>query len=121
MPRQYLRERIFLACKSCRGGLKILHLYSVQSKGTLIPPADTLAGLEVSPSVRFVLVIEKDAIFRGLSTSDFVNDEVLGQSIIITGKGFPDVVTRELVHNLAESLDDRSVRLQAKIRLAIHS
>jgi meiotic recombination protein SPO11 len=66
-----------------------------------------LARLEVSPNVRFVLVIEKDAIFRGLSTSDFVNDEVLGQSIIITGKGFPDIVTRELVHNLAESLEER--------------
>jgi meiotic recombination protein SPO11 len=72
-----------------------------------------LAGLGVSPDVRFVLVIEKDAIFRGLSTSDFVNDEVLGQSVIITGKGFPDVVTRELVHNLADSLEERWVWLQA--------
>lgn len=51
------------------------------------------------------------AIFQSLCSSGFTSDPVLGKSILITGKGYPDVATRELVKALSEKLPARYVSL----------
>lgn len=85
----------------------------------------TLA-LEVGPDVRFVLVVEKEvgialkfvrlayeyiaqAVFSTLVGCGFHRDQVLGSSLVITGKGYPDVATRQLMRRLSESLPKKCV------------
>ncbi|KAJ3183451.1 endodeoxyribonuclease [Geranomyces variabilis] len=66
--------------------------------GTLIPPTEQIAGLQTD--ARFVLVIEKDATFRTLLDQGFASTH--GPCILVTGKGYPDVATRQLVRRLSE-------------------
>ncbi|KAJ3163924.1 endodeoxyribonuclease [Geranomyces variabilis] len=68
------------------------------SDGTLIPPTEQIAGLQTD--ARFVLVIEKDATFRTLLDHGFADTH--GPCVIVTGKGYPDVATRQLVRRLSE-------------------
>lgn len=74
-----------------------------------------MQDIQVGDSVRFILVIEKDAIFRDLTGVDFTNNETLGKSVLITGKGYPDIATRELVHRLGETLPSTYVGPQVAI------
>ncbi|KAK9897958.1 DNA topoisomerase IV, alpha subunit [Cystobasidium minutum MCA 4210] len=74
------------------------------STGHLIPPNETILSLKVDPEVRFVLVVEKEAVFQTLCSWGFTNDAILGKSILVTGKGYPDVATRELVKALSDQL-----------------
>jgi meiotic recombination protein SPO11 len=48
--------------------------------------------------IRFIIVVEKDATFQRLLDENF--SSVLGPCVIITGKGVPDLNTRQLVHRL---------------------
>ena len=66
-----------------------------------------MSDLDISDQLRFVLVIEKEAIFRSLATANFHNNEVIGHSVLITGKGYPDVASRELVHTLSSHLPEQ--------------
>ncbi|KAJ3152604.1 endodeoxyribonuclease [Geranomyces variabilis] len=68
------------------------------SDGTLIPPTEQIAGLQTD--ARFVLVIEKDATFRTLLDHGFADTH--GPCVLVTGKGYPDVATRQLVRRLSE-------------------
>jgi meiotic recombination protein SPO11 len=47
-------------------------------------------------------VIEKEAVFQRLAEDHFYN---LIPSILITGKGVPDLTTRQLVHKLSTILN----------------
>ncbi|XP_065661256.1 meiotic recombination protein SPO11 [Hydra vulgaris] len=51
-------------------------------------------------TARYILVIEKEAIFQRLAEHGF--QEKLGHSLIITGKGFPDVNTRMLLNKICK-------------------
>jgi meiotic recombination protein SPO11 len=66
-----------------------------------------MTDLDISDQLRFVLVIEKEAIFRSLATASFHSDDVLGHSVLITGKGYPDIASRELVHTLCLHLPEK--------------
>lgn len=100
----------------------------VSLQGHLVPPNETIASMTVNPEIRFVLVVEKEvclsppctssiyraehvetlkAVLQSLCSSGFTSDSVLGKSILITGKGYPDVATRELVKALCEKLPAR--------------
>ncbi|KAF8348196.1 topoisomerase acting in meiosis [Amanita rubescens] len=75
------------------------------SGGTLIPVIEDVNFYSVSEDVRWVLVVEKEAVFNVLCQLDFINRAVLpGRGLLITGKGYPDMATRYLVNNLANSL-----------------
>ncbi|TKA69686.1 hypothetical protein B0A49_07417, partial [Cryomyces minteri] len=50
--------------------------------------------------VHWILVIEKEATFRSLATSEFWT-KIAAQGIIITAKGYPDIATRALLRFLA--------------------
>ncbi|KAK4056765.1 endodeoxyribonuclease [Microbotryomycetes sp. JL221] len=91
------------------GGLK-LHMQDgsiIQSskQGTLIPPSQLIESIEVDDKVEWILVVEKEAIFRTLTASRaFEDDQSRANGILLTGKGYPDVATRELLSLLAKKL-----------------
>lgn len=43
------------------------------------------------------------AVFQSLCSPDFLSHTQLPPGILLTGKGYPDLSTRELVHRLASS------------------
>ncbi|KAJ9585655.1 hypothetical protein L9F63_002555, partial [Diploptera punctata] len=65
--------------------------------GVLIPQDIHLLERVESPA-RFILVLEKDATFQKLLDENVL--ERLGPCLLVTGKGYPDVCTRVLVHRL---------------------
>jgi len=56
----------------------------------------------VRSQARFLLVIEKDAVFTRLASSRFL--DTFGPCIILTGRGYPDLATRALLKKLAAGL-----------------
>uniref|UniRef100_A0A060T4E7 DNA topoisomerase (ATP-hydrolyzing) n=1 Tax=Blastobotrys adeninivorans TaxID=409370 RepID=A0A060T4E7_BLAAD len=64
---------------------------SIDIKGiTLIPVAPEILFIRFNRPVDFVLVVEKEAVFRNMCIA-FPN------AIVITGKGVPDYITRKLI------------------------
>ncbi|GBP23127.1 hypothetical protein EVAR_13148_1 [Eumeta japonica] len=73
----------------------------MNSGGVLIP--QDVSGIQsLRSTARYVLVVEKDAIFQKLLDEGALMR--LGPVIIITGKGYPDVCTRQLVARLTREL-----------------
>ncbi|XP_042214184.1 meiotic recombination protein SPO11-like [Homarus americanus] len=70
-------------------------------KGLLVP--DSVEGLTgVVSDARYILVVEKDATFQKLVEAQV--HRTYGPAILITGKGYPDISTRQLVHRLWREL-----------------
>ena len=63
-------------------------------------PNDLEEVLAIQSSARLVMVVEKDAVFQRLLDEKFL-DSLPFEAILITGKGFPDLNTRQLLHRLA--------------------
>ncbi|KAK7692667.1 hypothetical protein QCA50_004300 [Cerrena zonata] len=96
----------------CGSGLTI-HLSSGEilcgndTEGTLIPVADEIERFDMREGLTWVLVVEKEAVFQTLVRLQFSTYHSLpGWGIIITGKGYPDVATRQLVCTLADNLHE---------------
>ncbi|KZT19910.1 DNA topoisomerase IV, alpha subunit [Neolentinus lepideus HHB14362 ss-1] len=71
----------------------------------LMKPSSTIARFEVKGHIAWVLVVEKEAVFQTLCRYKFASHASLpGRGIIITGKGYPDVATRQLVKTLSDNL-----------------
>ncbi|GAA5988814.1 hypothetical protein JCM5350_000382 [Sporobolomyces pararoseus] len=68
-------------------------------EGTLIPPALLIDRVKAN-ALSWVLVVEKDAVFQSLSPAKW--DPSLGNGVVLTAKGYPDISTRELVKKLAD-------------------
>ena len=68
-------------------------------EGILVPSLRDVLSVGM-PAVKWVLVIEKEATFRSIANSSFWT-KVSGQGVIITGKGYPDIATRALLHFLS--------------------
>ncbi|EEC15954.1 topoisomerase 6 subunit A, putative [Ixodes scapularis] len=71
-------------------------------KPTLVP-TDVGGMRNIQSSATFILVIEKDATFQKLLNDGFLKSA--GPCILITGKGYPDVNTRELLRRLHVEVD----------------
>ncbi|EPQ57433.1 topoisomerase acting in meiosis, partial [Gloeophyllum trabeum ATCC 11539] len=75
------------------------------SEGMLIPAAEEISHFEVKDHITWVLIVEKEAIFQTLCRYKFASHASLpGEGVIITGKGYPDVATRQLVKTLSDNL-----------------
>ncbi|CEJ89784.1 hypothetical protein VHEMI05609 [[Torrubiella] hemipterigena] len=61
--------------------------------GTPVPMTRSISKIDTQ-SVRWLLVVEKDAIFRSLVSTRFWENSLAGPGIILTAKGFPDLMTR---------------------------
>ncbi|KAK4501379.1 hypothetical protein PRZ48_007188 [Zasmidium cellare] len=70
-------------------------------EGILIPNVKDLLSVDMS-SVQFILVIEKEATFRSIAGSDFWN-VIQSQGVILTGKGYPDLASREMLRLLSSA------------------
>ncbi|KAG9074725.1 endodeoxyribonuclease [Ceratobasidium sp. UAMH 11750] len=71
-------------------------------EGTLIPVGEDIVKIEVNEKCRWILVIEKEAVFQTLVQLSFATKhEDIGSGIVITGKGYPDLATRQLVAALS--------------------
>ncbi|KZT58603.1 DNA topoisomerase IV, alpha subunit [Calocera cornea HHB12733] len=61
--------------------------------------------LDVHPDIAFVLVVEKEAVFQTLLAKRFADHPFCnGKGLIITGKGYPDLATRDIFKALATLL-----------------
>ncbi|KAL7268962.1 endodeoxyribonuclease [Rhizina undulata] len=67
------------------------------AEGILIPSTREVASVEIEDEVQWVLVVEKEAVFRTLVTCGIL------PGILITGKGYPDLATREFLRLLVDS------------------
>ncbi|BGP16475.1 hypothetical protein JCM10213_007919 [Rhodosporidiobolus nylandii] len=72
-------------------------------QGALVPPGQAIEEL-VPDDVSWVLVVEKEAVFQTLCTSPLLGDANIGNGILLAGKGYPDLATRELVKRLSDEL-----------------
>ncbi|KAJ4803691.1 Meiotic recombination protein SPO11-2 [Rhynchospora pubera] len=59
-----------------------------------------LKNLAFQSDARYIIVVEKDAVFQRLSEDRLFNQL---PSILITAKGYPDLATRFLLHRLSET------------------
>ncbi|KAH7033613.1 Spo11/DNA topoisomerase VI subunit A [Microdochium trichocladiopsis] len=75
--------------------------YSYGEKGALLPRTRTIQQLELG-AVLWVLVIEKEATFRSLAASRFHATTPAGRGILVTGKGYPDLATRQFLSLLRD-------------------
>ncbi|KAK8395951.1 hypothetical protein O3P69_005816 [Scylla paramamosain] len=74
---------------------------SQASNGVGVP--ECVAGLtDIQTDSRYVLVVEKDATFQKLLETHFLRS--FGPAILVTGKGYPDLNTRQLVFRLRRDL-----------------
>ncbi|GAA5833571.1 hypothetical protein JCM9279_001564 [Rhodotorula babjevae] len=76
---------------------------SSADQGVLIPSGAAIDRLELE-KVKWVLVVEKDAVFQSLASSSLLDDDELGAGVLLTGKGYPDLATRELLKRLSDDL-----------------
>ncbi|KAI0376503.1 DNA topoisomerase IV, alpha subunit [Hypomontagnella monticulosa] len=70
---------------------------SSDNNGVLLPHAEAIHQINIHEA-KWVLVIEKEATFRGLAASRYFETSAAGIGILITGKGYPDLVTRQFLH-----------------------
>ncbi|CAG8687345.1 20216_t:CDS:10, partial [Gigaspora rosea] len=77
------------------GALKI-----IQKDKTILDCQSLNNQIRVETNAEFVLVVEKEATFQYLLSSRIF--EKFGPCIIITGKGYPDLATRQLVKILGD-------------------
>ncbi|KAI1123806.1 Spo11/DNA topoisomerase VI subunit A [Nemania abortiva] len=75
----------------------VLHCNSEDGRGVLLPDTRAITSLTLGP-VRWLIVIEKEATFRGLATSRFHETATVGRGVLITAKGYPDLSTRQFLH-----------------------
>ncbi|KAF8210596.1 Spo11/DNA topoisomerase VI subunit A [Mycena galopus ATCC 62051] len=97
----------------CGSGL-VIHLnsgeriHATDTEGALIPVGEDIKTFTVAEDVEWVLLVEKDAVFQTLCRVRFASHPALpGRGLIITGKGYPDVATRQLVATLSSFLPRR--------------
>ncbi|KAK5822230.1 hypothetical protein F5H01DRAFT_410550 [Linnemannia elongata] len=81
--------------------------FSQTSYNTLVPIPirfSDIVEIEIHPRTRFVLVVEKEATLSNLISLGFC--ETNGPCILLTSKGFPDLVARQLLKALSEMVLD---------------
>ncbi|WVR07266.1 hypothetical protein IAU60_004307 [Kwoniella sp. DSM 27419] len=108
-----LKRRDFYVCASAKGliaasGL-IVHRRDGQAiqvsatSATLVDPIERIDRLESGRGIDWVLVVEKDAVFQTLCSAKLLEDGRVGHGIIVTGKGFPDLATRQMLRLIADT------------------
>ncbi|KAK4684356.1 hypothetical protein P7C73_g5827, partial [Tremellales sp. Uapishka_1] len=73
------------------------------SNPTLIPPIQKIANIDAPHGLEWVLIVEKDAVMTTLCNghSNLLRDGRVGPGAIVTGKGYPDLATLQLLSRLA--------------------
>ena len=105
--------RLALGIMATSKGLVVGDLKYTNTEGVIVDcnlavggdsiPQDVTGIDNIETSAKFVLVVEKDAVFQRL-LEEAVLESSLSPLIMITGKGVPDLATRQLVYMLATQL-----------------
>ncbi|OBT68740.1 hypothetical protein VE03_02199 [Pseudogymnoascus sp. 23342-1-I1] len=75
---------------------------SSENEGILVPPTKDISHVTLPPC-NWILVIEKEATFRTLSTTQHARTSRAGPGLLITAKGYPDIATRALLHLISQT------------------
>ena len=67
-------------------------------------PQDVTEITDIHSQAQLVLVVEKDAVFQKLLEEGILTSRQLPSIIMITGKGVPDLSSRQLVYRLSTEL-----------------
>ncbi|KAI0645380.1 DNA topoisomerase IV alpha subunit [Trametes meyenii] len=82
---------------------EIMHMSDQEP--ALIPHSEDIERFDVDGELAWVLVVEKEAVFQTLCRLRLTTHAGLpGKGLVITGKGYPDVATRQLVRTLSTNL-----------------
>nr|RBQ93784.1 hypothetical protein FVER53263_04574 [Fusarium verticillioides] len=65
--------------------------------GVAVPTVQSVSNIDVQ-NVRWILVVEKDAVFRSLCSSQFWRTCIFGPGVLVTAKGYPDLTTRSFLN-----------------------
>lgn len=108
-----LRRRDFYVCASAKGliassSLVIRYrtgdeIILSATRANLVDPAEKIDVIEAPNGLDWVLIVEKDAIFQSLCGAGILQDERIGHGVLITGKGFPDLATRQILRLIADT------------------
>ncbi|WVQ83477.1 hypothetical protein IAT38_005618 [Cryptococcus sp. DSM 104549] len=108
-----LKRKDFYVCASAKGLIAssalVVHRCSGDeivpsaTRPTLIDAVEMIDRLEAPDGLQWVLVVEKHAIFQSLCSAGLLEDERLGPGVLVTGKGFPDLATRQLLRLIADT------------------
>ncbi|KZV66886.1 DNA topoisomerase IV, alpha subunit [Peniophora sp. CONT] len=96
----------------CGDGLKIVlgdgsSVSATNTDPVLIPQAEDIQRFELNHEIAWVLVVEKEAVFQTLCRLAITNHPSFpGSGVVVTGKGYPDVATRQLVATLSNNLPE---------------
>ncbi|KAI0424373.1 Spo11/DNA topoisomerase VI subunit A [Xylaria sp. FL1042] len=71
-------------------------------QGVLLPDIRAISAVNLG-AIRWLLVIEKEATFRGLVASEFHKTATAGPGVLVTAKGYPDLSTRQLLYKVHAS------------------
>ncbi|KAI2793844.1 hypothetical protein POX_a00431 [Penicillium oxalicum] len=102
-------DRTFLNVEAASKGL-VAGRFRLEREGTIIVDANsgedtTIPRVQDSDVIeieraRWIFIIEKEAVFHRLARSNYPNRAISGDGILLTGKGYPDISTREFAHRL---------------------
>ncbi|KAM0078182.1 endodeoxyribonuclease [Fusarium odoratissimum] len=65
--------------------------------GVAIPTVQSISSVDVQ-NIKWILVVEKDAVFRSLCSSQFWRTCIFGPGVLVTAKGYPDLSTRSFLN-----------------------
>ncbi|KAJ5927025.1 Winged helix-turn-helix transcription repressor DNA-binding [Penicillium verrucosum] len=77
------------------------------TEDSLIPRIEDGDEIDMS-RVRWVLVIEKEAVFHRLARISYHTRALAGEGIMVTGKGYPDFMTRTFLRAMSDSASNQS-------------
>ncbi|ORX36919.1 Spo11/DNA topoisomerase VI subunit A [Kockovaella imperatae] len=105
-----LKRRHFNVCAASKGLIVTNCLEIMLKSGDRLPCSGTTAALivpververiEATSPPKWVLIVEKDAIFQPLCAMKLL--DLLGPGVIVTGKGYPDLATLQLLALIAD-------------------
>ncbi|EED18059.1 meiosis-specific topoisomerase Spo11, putative [Talaromyces stipitatus ATCC 10500] len=96
-----------LAVGAVRIRTKSDSMLDLTAEDALIPRLIDVSSVDIS-EVKWVCVVEKEAadkrqaVFRRLVHNRYHLESAAGKGILITGKGYPDICTREFVHLISD-------------------
>ncbi|KUM65517.1 hypothetical protein ACN42_g1550 [Penicillium freii] len=91
-----------------RGSHILIDAQSV-TEDSLIPRIEDGDEIDIS-RVRWVLVIEKEAVFHRLARISYHTRALAGEGIMVTGKGYPDFMTRTFLRAMSDSASSQRRR-----------
>ncbi|KIR58006.1 meiotic recombination protein SPO11 [Cryptococcus bacillisporus CA1873] len=108
-----LKRRDFYVCASAKGLIassSLVFRYRTgdeivlsATRANLVDPAEKIDVIEAPNGLDWVLIVEKDAIFQSLCCAGFLQYERIGHGVLITGKGFPDLATRQILRLIVDT------------------